>query len=402
MTAEIVIMNRSAVALAADSAVTLSENKIYNTANKLFMLSPNHLVGVMVYNQSDLLGMPWETLIHDFGRQIDKKTQYKKLEEYPLKFEEWLQANLHKYCTDSQERVSVNHIISSAFIPIGQKIFNEVAEYTFNNGKRIPEKKVLEVSEKIVDQEINRLQSRTEFYNENEKSIIKTGLDTKYLKSIENLISRFFAGIPFDTIYLDRLKEIVFLGLTRESNSYTGLVFVGYGSGDLLPSCLSFRYEEGICHLLKKRKNDDECMEISYDGAIAGIIPFAQTDVILNVIHGIDPNLNQLLNNEIENRVSKTKAAEIEKALYTKFITPHKDSIMKAVNSLPIGELATMAESLVELTSFLRKVSMDAQTVGGPVDVAVISRSEGFVWIKKKVYYRNDINLHIRYNQKTS
>jgi hypothetical protein len=42
MTAEVAVMNKMAVALAADSAVTVSHSggfKIYNTVNKLFMLS---------------------------------------------------------------------------------------------------------------------------------------------------------------------------------------------------------------------------------------------------------------------------------------------------------------------------------------------------------------------------
>ena len=40
MTAEVVVLNREAVAIAADSAVTLRhpDPKIYNTANKLFQL----------------------------------------------------------------------------------------------------------------------------------------------------------------------------------------------------------------------------------------------------------------------------------------------------------------------------------------------------------------------------
>ena len=37
MTAEIVIMNKMGVAMAADSAVTVAGKKVYNSANKLFM-----------------------------------------------------------------------------------------------------------------------------------------------------------------------------------------------------------------------------------------------------------------------------------------------------------------------------------------------------------------------------
>ena len=50
MTVEIAVMNKMGVALAADSAVTInSGRKIFHSANKLFMLSKYHPVGVMIY-----------------------------------------------------------------------------------------------------------------------------------------------------------------------------------------------------------------------------------------------------------------------------------------------------------------------------------------------------------------
>jgi len=51
-----------------------------------------------------------------------------------------------------------------------------------------------------------------------------------------------------------------------------------------------------------------------------------------------------------------------------------------------------MAESLVNLTSFKGKVSMEAETVGGPIDVAVISKGDGFIWINRKHYFARELN----------
>lgn len=34
------------------------------------------------------------------------------------------------------------------------------------------------------------------------------------------------------------------------------------------------------------------------------------------------------------------------------------------------------------------------ENVGGPVDVAVISKGDGFVWIKRKHYFRPELNQH--------
>jgi len=50
MTAEVAILNSNAVAIAADSAVTIGRGKkIYNSAIKVFSLSKVAPVGVMVY-----------------------------------------------------------------------------------------------------------------------------------------------------------------------------------------------------------------------------------------------------------------------------------------------------------------------------------------------------------------
>jgi len=53
MTAEIAIMNRIGVAIAADRAVTLGggEGKIYTSSDKLFQLSTVAPVGIMIYGK---------------------------------------------------------------------------------------------------------------------------------------------------------------------------------------------------------------------------------------------------------------------------------------------------------------------------------------------------------------
>lgn len=52
-----------------------------------------------------------------------------------------------------------------------------------------------------------------------------------------------------------------------------------------------------------------------------------------------------------------------------------------------------MAEALVNLTSFKRKISLEIETVGEPIDVAIISKGDGFIWIKRKHYFDPKINL---------
>jgi hypothetical protein len=68
------------------------------------------------------------------------------------------------------------------------------------------------------------------------------------------------------------------------------------------------------------------------------------------------------------------------------------DPVVSTVAILPKDELAVMAETFVNLTSFKQKMSLDAETVGEPIDVAVISKGDGFVWIRRKHYFKPELN----------
>lgn len=85
MTAEIAIMNKEAIALAADSAVTMTALKVFTSANKLFALSKYHPVGIMVYGNAVFMGVPWETIIKIYRNRLGKK-RFKTLKEYAKDF----------------------------------------------------------------------------------------------------------------------------------------------------------------------------------------------------------------------------------------------------------------------------------------------------------------------------
>jgi hypothetical protein len=63
-----------------------------------------------------------------------------------------------------------------------------------------------------------------------------------------------------------------------------------------------------------------------------------------------------------------------------------------AVMFMAKSDLANFAEALVNITSVKRIASLETESVGGPIDVAVISRDDGFVWIKRKHYFEPDLN----------
>ena len=62
-------------------------------------------------------------------------------------------------------------------------------------------------------------------------------------------------------------------------------------------------------------------------------------------------------------------------------------------------EQVTVARSLVNLNSFKKRMSMSLETVGGAVDVAVISKGDGFIWIDRKHYFDPALNPHFVHNR---
>ena len=73
----------------------------------------------------------------------------------------------------------------------------------------------------------------------------------------------------------------------------------------------------------------------------------------------------------------------------------HWRPIVRSVTYLSKSELASMAETLVNLTSFKKHMStIESETVGGAIDVAVISKWDGFIWIKRKQYFKPEYNPH--------
>lgn len=202
---------------------------------------------------------------------------------------------------------------------------------------------------------------------------------------------------------------------------YTGLVFVGYGKFDIFPSLKSINVSTAFDGFLKY-SYDKQSEAVISENNMAAICPFAQTDVMETILTGIDPSVKHFVSdlffkslNAYSTLVSNTiKANNGDSILSTAIEKLDISGIRKvfdeAINNI-IGkqyisplvdtvaylekeDMAEMAESLISLTFLKRRMMSSEETVGGPVDVAIISKSDGFVWIKRKHYFQPDLNHH--------
>jgi len=203
--------------------------------------------------------------------------------------------------------------------------------------------------------------------------------------------------------------------------SPSGLVFAGFGEDEIFPSMHSCMIDGFIRGKLKYRHT--QFCDIDRMDRSAAVYGFAQRDVLERFLYGFDGATRKHIvdvakwgmasylkdvidalkeagaSDELVEELLKRNQSgveEFEKTLETdgfeNVVATGRNEIEDLVRFMPKPDLAEMAESLVNLTSMKRRVSKGMETVGGPVDVAVISKSEGFVWVKRKHYFDSKYN----------
>ena len=421
MTAEIAILNKNGVALAADSAVTLARpdtQKIYNTANKLFMLSKYHPVGIMVHGTAELMGIPWETIIKIYREGLHTR-DFEKLVDFASDFLNFLGSNRTLFPEDVQKArwlAMCSWTLSGIQTEINESVKAEVTAQG-----QIDDAKVSRIIGRIVGQKLGEwngypvLDCFPQGFEEE--------LKLKCSADLDELIDRVFAKLPIAAVRED-LRQICLLCLAKDfwSDSSGGVVVAGFGKGDILPVVQSYTVQSIVNNQLKFQHMPAQSNDMNESRA-ASIIPFAQGEMVDRFIRGLDPEYRTELKNFIRQllmteypekllqlfearlsedekrgtraeliRLARTVLSEFDSTWSdwerTKFVNP----VLDVVGDLPKDELAAMAESLVNLTSFKRRITAEAETVGGPIDVAVISKGDGFVWIKRKHYFEKDLN----------
>jgi hypothetical protein len=225
---------------------------------------------------------------------------------------------------------------------------------------------------------------------------------------------------------MHRQWEECFLAYIRSQLYYkgSGIVFVGYGSKDIYPSLLPIYISGAFDHRLRYHFDHDSAESVTTDDR-AFICPFAQTDVMMTLMKGVAPDLFEVIDSQHKKSMQKVKDDIVEKLKesnvsqnvidrivestldkiqeeFQENVLDHIqeeyiEGIIDAVDSFSIDDMANMGESLISVTNLQRHISSSDESVGGPIDVAVITRSEGFIWIKHKDWFRQDLNPNTKY-----
>ncbi|MCY1643554.1 hypothetical protein OVA30_15755 [Methylorubrum sp. SL192] len=402
MTAEIVIINQQAVALAADSAVTIGKNKVWKHANKLFSFGPNNEIGIMIYNSGDFIRVPWEVVVKEFRTHVGGRV-FSTLRAFTDEFVGFVKSS--KFSDPHYELLSFGLIFADVMEKLNDNFdYENRVELQANliADIRHQETALVNFAELPIPFEYEKFKKK---FGSLIKSLAREEFKLRIGRQPLEVLTRFLFDIIRHEVH---------------SEYYTGVVIAGYGRNELFPS-VHHQIFDGKALGITRCWQSSKCVDLNAKGNPgAAIIPFAQSDMAHLFVEGIAPQYLKFLSetfsgvikershNIIDNLIGDPDQRLVEKHLQDKesesmqnafkaafegyrrkaFINP----ILETIRALPKEEMAYMARAMVEITALRRRFASNVESVGGEIDVAVISKSDGFVWINRKHYFDIDLN----------
>ena len=425
MTVEVAIMNKDAIALSADSMVTTTSawspdwggsEKTYTNVNKVFMLSYNRPVGIMIYGNAELGKVSWETLIKLY-RAKRGNISYGGLEEYSKDFIRFLD----KEAPDMLDWPTLEERVEQVVGFVRGFVRHLVADAVDDETTGHPEGEILDL-----EGHLKYLREDIPLFNPNsgvEK--IEPPLRNKVVEQMgeeKEKIERVFQ-VQLSESTAEQMLSVCEETLSRKfERDCSFVVIAGYGEAEVFPSLTHHKiwgYHKNALHFEKL------AMEKISLGNPSVILPCAQSDTIEAFLQDFSPRIfggaesaftgatDEIFGNFLRRvKLPEKKIEELLKLhrnkLMNNFIDAMNDftsrnslQVSKTIASMPKGELATLAEALVDITSLKLRATGKLETVGGPADVALISKGDGFVWIKNKAQIPLELNPHLTSSTQT-
>ena len=366
----------------------------------------------MVYNNTEFMGVPWESVIKMYWGIIGADANA-TCKEYLLDFLEFIRTD--PFCTPDHASMNLQRIASDAF---GQILSTAQAEIKgkFLRTKIISIQDQKQAFKKTINKHLKYLEKKGE--SSLMESIRAQTISTTHWDMVEEPIDDIFPQFTLSQSTRKALHKVFHLSIKSAgfSNGHSSIVVAGFGEDEIFPTLCAMK-TDGIVG--NKLKSDLFLSAITRDKSPVHIVPFAQSEMVNRFMEGIDPEFLEYLHislaeqlylmgrgvldahrlandprlKALRNVASQQGSEYFERAKqfrFKKYVYP----VMAIMQHLPKEALGNMAEALVNLTSLKRRISQEQETVGGPIDVAVISKGDGFVWIKRKHYIDPALNLH--------
>ena len=417
MTAIVGILNKKAAVMAADSAMTVTHGdntRIYNNATKIFKLTDSQPVGAMIFSSDCFMGVPLSVLFGIYRKKFGTWS-FPTLQDHVDNFLSFL-SNEPQFADAELQHRYLRGEIGGYYEKVKGFAMDKLKEdFGTDGGQKLSDEARIDLKRSRIMEGIQVVNDFIGDISDSEKKSPEFRKYTfkQFMKFAKEDIEGLSELCKDDDLPSDMCEEWAkgFYKYLCSQLYYdgTGIVFVGYGDDELFPSLIPI-YVSGIVDgRIRYTFSRDEEEHIGIDNESA-ICPFAQCDVMMTVMKGISPALREKVDVATIEAISMTKDKMIEamkaagvdadaiakvqetelKEVTDKhgeqiqdFIqTEYVNGLVDTVESFAVEDMADMAESLISITNLQRHITASEESVGGPVDVAVITKADGFVWLK--------------------
>jgi hypothetical protein len=390
--------------------------KIFSSADKIFSVSKYEPIGTMVYGSAAFMQVPWETIIKVYREQLADQS-FARVDGYVQDFMQFLARSDNLLFDDTQKHDFAFRQAASFFDHIADGMIRAVedAADVADRSLTVPESrrvalKVINSHHKSWSRRTDRAGLPSDMYNQ----VIDT-----YAADFEAAKDAVFSDFALPRGASRQLTELAaFINTKEKRQGHSGIVFAGFGREEVFPQLVWYELDGVLLDTLVGGELSRMAISAAESALVQG---FAQSDVIALFMEGVTTEYEEFIEGYIEKVIAQygsailtalpdgVRSPPVEAALsdiaqrlmrdlrrdfrdrrQTDYISP----VLDVVASLPKDELGSMAESLVNLTSLKRRISMEDETVGGPVDVAVITKGDGLIWTQRKHYFDPALNQH--------
>jgi hypothetical protein len=156
---------------------------------------------------------------------------------------------------------------------------------------------------------------------------------------------------------------------------YTGFTIAGYSSSENHPEEWSITLASVTPTPPTLQSKPEDSGRINWAG---------KPEAISRLVNGVTMNLKNIL------LVEGYSDTEADKIAYT----VSRNASAPIINdAMPIKDAIDIAEFLIDVTAKFGKYTLGDQSVGGPIEIAAITKHEGFKWVNRKLYFSNEFNF---------
>jgi hypothetical protein len=156
-----------------------------------------------------------------------------------------------------------------------------------------------------------------------------------------------------------------------------GFIVAGYSAGAPLAEEYQVFVNVDSCHAPEPVRAQQE----------SGLAWRGEPEAISRLVLGFSPRLEQVLtqNLGVPAEQAGPAMAVISEALRESLVSP----------AMPIQDAIDLADFLVDTAINFSRFRPGASTVGGPIEIAAITKHEGFKWVRRKHYYSRELNPEV-------